>query len=269
MKILVLASAALMFGAFQASAQAISSGGSIALNWDQCYGDGSIYNKTFACDTNSGVEEIVISATPPTDIPAVLAMQADIFLMSSGASLAPWWNLATGCRSGPPSALSASFNFTTDPPSSCLDPWQGAAAGGSAYTSGFPSPNGARAQMVCAVAAPVAVLAGRELRVAKVVINHSKTVGAGACAGCSDPMCIVLRIVEFDQNPGLGNSFLVQPKAGTNSDLLTWQPGVTPQRTFVDCDPGQNPHSCEKTLQCVSVTPTSRSTWGAIKSMYR
>ena len=264
-----LAVLALLPTATRAQSQAL---GSVAINWDQCYGDGPVYNKVFACNTNTGFDEFVISATPPADIPALVAISVVVDLAASNANLAPWWNLdpasgtSAGCRAGPPSAFSVFFT-PTGSTSSCVDPWQGQASGGSNYVSQqFGVPNLARLRMVCAVVAPVAVFANHELFLARVRISHTKTVGTGACAGCADPMCMMLNSVELDQQPGMpgGNSFLILPNPGTDSDLLTWQTGASAHRV-IECQP---PH-CEKDLTCPAVTSTSRSTWGAIKSMYR
>ena len=255
-----LAVLALLPTATRAQSQAL---GSVAINWDQCYGDGPVYNKVFACNTNTGFDEFVISATPPADLPALVAISVVVDLTASTANLAPWWDFENpGCRGVPPSALSAFFT-PAGSTSSCVDPWQGQAVGGSSYGL-FPI---ARLSVICAVAAPVAVFANHELFLARVRISHTKTVGTGACAGCTDPMCIMLASVELEQMPGLGNnSFLILPNPGTDSDLLTWQTGASAHRE-IGCSPP--PDGCGKLLTCPAVTSTSRSTWGAITSMYR
>jgi len=263
---IALSALALVFVSSAALAQ--TDPGSVALNWDQCYGDGPIYNKIFACNTNAGFDQLVVSATPSADVLAMVAAAVTIDLTISGSSLTPWWTMDTnpappGCRSG---ALSASFVAPTV--SACVDPWQGNASGGIDYQSAFNGPDRARMRLVCAVPAPVPVLAHQELFIARVVIFHTKTMGTGFCTGCVDPMCLMLSSVQLDQNPGLESPILVLPKPGTDSDLLTWQPGGAARRQIFLCPPGV-PNCSGKQLSCPSVTPALRSTWGAIKSMYR
>ena len=265
--LLLAALAALALANAPALAQ-VALQGSIALNWDQCYGDGSIYNKAFACDTNAGFDEFVVSATPPADIPALVAATMVVDLEISSSSLTPWWNFDTGCRSFP-SALSGSF--VAPAVSACVDPWQGNASGGFNYISGFGGPDRGRIRSVCALPTPVAVFANHELFITRVRIAHTKTVGTAFCPGCMDPVCLMLSAVELDQNPGLGNITLVLPKPGTDSDLITWQGAAARRQIYINpCPPDYIVIACpSKEMSCPSVTPTRRPTWGAIKGFYR
>jgi hypothetical protein len=248
-KTLLIAGALLCLGVSLASA------GGINLSWNDCgtTGQGA---QTFACNTNTGAPHIMVgSAVSPVDIPAMVAMAAVLDLQTNQAALSPWWNFdpsnppaSTGCRSGPPSALSASFDFTTGP-FACNDIWGGVASGGSNYQSQFGSANRGRIRLVCAVAAPVGVDNVTENYYFKVTFNNSKSTGTGNCAGCQDGACIVFNSIELDQNPGLGNTEISNP---LNSQFVTWQSG------------GGN-----VTGGCPAATPTRNSTWGSVKSLYR
>ena len=74
----------------------------------------------------------------------------------------------------------------------------------------------------------------------KVVISHAKTVGAGSCGGCSDGATLYLASVKLDQHTGVGDYTYTQPLGRA---YVTWQGG--------------------------SPVPTRKSTWGAVKSLYR
>ena len=40
----------------------------VNLRWDQCFSDGGVQNKTFACNTNVGVERLVMSLVLDSDM---------------------------------------------------------------------------------------------------------------------------------------------------------------------------------------------------------
>jgi hypothetical protein len=241
-KTLLIAGALLCLGVSLASA------GGINLSWTDCGAFGQL-QKNSACNTNTGANTVVGSAISPNVIPQCVAMSAVLDLQTNQAALTPWWGFGTGgCRSGPPSALSPSFDFTTST-FSCNDPWGGVAAGGSDYATGGGGPNRARIRLVCAVAAPIAVDDVTENYYFKVTYNMSKTVGTGACAGCTDGACIVFNSIELDQQPGLGNTEISNP---IDRQYVLWQAGG-----------GVTPGGCPQ------ATPSRNTTWGSVKSLYR
>ena len=220
--------------------------GGLNLSWDDCGPYGST-TKTFACNTNAGSNAIVCSAIPPVAMPQFVAMAATIMFTADNVTLPPWWTF-DGCRGGfLPNPLSLDLNFVGGP-FNCLDPWAGQASGGLNYTSGYSTPNNARFRMVCSVAAPSPLDGISENYFFRVVISNVKTTGAGSCAGCSIPMCIVLNQVELDQPAGIGDYVVTNP---LNSQFVVWQ--SAPLHTG-GCPPG---------------TPTRNTTWGSIKGMYR
>src|SRR5262249_32926734 len=77
-------------------------------------------------------------------------------------------------------------------------------------------------------------------------INNTKTAGLGACAGCQDPVCLVLNEVLLTSN----NSGDLKMTSPASSNYATWQGGF----------PGDP--------NCL-VTPTTNKTWGQLKSIYR
>jgi hypothetical protein len=225
---------------------AVNAGG-INLSWTDCGTFGQMQRNS-TCATNTGANTMVGSAISPNVIPQCVAMSAVLDLQTNQAALTPWWGFGTGgCRSGPPSALSPSFDFTTST-FSCGDPWGGVAAGGSDYATGGGGPNRARIRLVCAVAAPIVVDNSSENYYFKVTYNMSKTTGTGACAGCTDGACIVFNSIELDQQPGLGNTEITNP---IDRNFVIWQAG------------GSVAGGCPQAV------PTRNSTWGSVKSLYR
>ena len=158
------------------------------------------------------------------------------------------------------------------PPGSinCQDWAGGQAAGGiAAYTIGFAGP--ATARLTAATAVPVAnvatLAAGTEYFVAQFTINHAKTVGSGACAGCAEPVCIVFNSLNVVTLSNVANQLLMQGANGTNSQFVHWQ-GAAVQNLHLSCPSPFRP--CELLYTCtLASTPTRGSTWGAVKALYR
>jgi len=246
----------------------IADQGAVAINWDQCYGDGPISNKIFACDTNAGSDVLVVSATPFIDLPEFNGMAAIIDLLAlQPSSLSSWWHLETGgCRGTNPSQLS--LNLIPPAGVNCMDPWLPGAAGGAGYTANLAAnPSLSRIRVVAAIPGSNSLVAGQQYFVARVILNHERTVGIGACTGCTSPMCLFLLSVQLTQPIGIGDYTLYLPLPGTESDLLTYQTGAVAHRVINnDC---HNSLCDVKVYSCLSVTEVERPTWGAIKSMYR
>lgn len=163
------------------------------------------------------------------------------------------------------------------PPASashCLDVWQGTASGGVSY-SYPPYFNGsllneAEIRVVCAIPATVAVPAGAEVFVARVIITHGKTVGTGSCGGCLSGLCIGLNSVELDQPQGAANPgyLLFDSLPGTSSDAVGWQMSGVSMPSVINPN-YNNVYPVKFFTGCLTATNAARPTWGAIKRMYR
>ena len=241
---------ALSFCAAPAFAQGIN------LSWDDCGASGSL-NKTFACDSNTGIHVLVGSFVTDAYFVSVNGLTASLELMSACPAYPDWWRMRTGyCRS---TSLSASFDFTSGP-ANCFDYWQGGAIG----TASMGDPAGRRALVTLQCVLPVLdprigpIEEGAHVYAFKMVINNAKTVGPGACAGCQDDMCIVLNSILIHQTPGTpeGNRFLSNPDL---SQVVAWQGG---QWYWNHLEPGGNCFG-----DCP--TPTRARTWGQLKGLYR
>lgn len=227
------------------------------LRWNNCLGDGGAINRNFTCDTNSGVETLVGSFVPAWDINSATGIEIVMDLASAGTTMPAWWSFknAGACR-----IQSIATNFVLPATAvGCADWSNGQAAGGiGSYNIGLRGANTARVTLAIAVPLGAATdLVGRkEYFAVNLHINHSKTVGTGACGGCSTPVCIVLNRTKMT-TPVLGHeTYYVQgPSNLTDSDYATWQGGAGV--------------SASGTTGCPAATPSVRSTWGAVKSLYR
>jgi len=230
----------------------------VNLAWNHCLGEGTgVQNLDFACDTNTGSRTIVASMILPSDLPQATGILVHVRFTSASATLPAWWELrgSSSCRTG-----ALNVNMIADPANAvCADWSDGTAAGGQVGycstvnpTCGVPPPaNGAvlTASTFVSLDVPKALTAGTEYFLFNFVINNLKTVGPGSCAGCEIPVCIVFNDAYVDDVSGL-KFILVDPTApGTNS--VAWQGGGG------------------GATGCPGVTPTRRSTWASVKSLYR
>src|SRR5262249_25335648 len=107
------------------------------------------------------------------------------------------------------------------------DLWSGQATGAIAgyYTYWTPNsgmaPNRSQVKIGAAVPqdAPLSLSAGTEYYCFNLRLSATKTVGTGACAGCSTPVCIVLSQINSVQSDG-NNELLTDP---VTANILTWQ----------------------------------------------
>jgi|KBSSwiStaDraftv2_1062776.scaffolds.fasta_scaffold32212_1 hypothetical protein len=239
----------------------------VNIRWDNCFDDGGLMNKTFACNTNAGQEQLVVSLVLAEPMLDVSGQEIVVDIRSASATLPAWWAFknAGTCRLN-------SLAFTVGAVGSevnCTEWSGGQAVGGiGAYQIGSPGPNGAL--LKAAVAVPSTALAaldpGVEYISGRLRINNLKTTGTGACAGCTEPVCIYLTSINVT-SPVLGNN--VRLTTGANdvaSQIVTWQDGLV-RNLASNC----GLVGCFPTFDCVLAPPTSarNSTWGAVKSLYR
>jgi hypothetical protein len=251
----------------------------VNLRWDNCYGDGGAWNKTFACNTNLGSERLIGSFELDQPLTQVAGVEITLDLSTPGPLLPAWWVLsgAGGCRVATPPIL---IMNPTIPASAvnCTDWAGGAAAGGLAgYQIGQAGPNTAR--MIGGFAVAALNLAdlepGQEYFAFTVVINHAKTVGTGSCGGCDVSACLFLQEILLSTPPVAGQPSrdlrLTQGANFSGSQFATWQNGylIDIQRSCHEVVPGIP--ICRSSFNCVLATPTRThgSTWGQVKALYR
>jgi hypothetical protein len=231
----------------------------LSLSWQSCRGEGTgSSNRAFACDVNTGASEVlVVSFELPADLAQVSGNEVVLDLLSQSDPMPAWWDFknAGACR-----LTSLVFNQVADPNNVvCVDWAQGGSTGGiGAYSTGTPASMGnidpalapRHRRCVIALAVPPNALqdlvAGTEYFACNLTIDHAKTVGTGSCAGCSQPMCIVLQALNVT-TPVLANNIYIGNPSTPASNIVTWQ-GVGPN--------------------CLAV-PTRNATWGQVKALYR
>jgi hypothetical protein len=238
------------------TATAASAAQGVNLRWQACFGDGGLFNRSFACNVNTGSHQLVGSFELGADLGSVSGNEIIIDLASDGPVLPAWWEIrAPGvCRNA-----SLSFNTTISALAvNCFDWGNGLSVGGiGAYSIGLAGPNTAR--IVAAAAVPPSSLqelfGATEYFSFNAVVNNAKTVGTGACVGCEVPVCIVFNSLNLTTPIAANNRKLTGPTNGTDSDFCLWQGGGNP--------------GGPRGTGCPGATPTKSSTWGTVKSLYR
>jgi hypothetical protein len=239
------------------SATVASAAAGVNIRWQLCFGDAGAINRTFACNTNSGSSNVLAASfVLPADLPQGAAVGVHIDLATASATLPDWWQFTnTGaCRQ---TALSAAAQDGAG----CPDWAQGQASVSIAgYNVGaVGGPNTADINIANAVSLDLVqdLFAGQEYGVVKLTISNAKTVGTPSCAGCLVPACIVNQNVDMFSavNNGALHILMAGPTNGTDSNYCLWQGGAGIQ--------------VGNRIGCPAAVPTHKSTWGAVKSLYR
>lgn len=227
--------------------------GGVNLAWNNCVSEGGVSNRVGACTANTGTNALVGSFVPNADITGVTGIEIVIDLITGDetSAIPAWWEVSGvgACRAG---ALVA--NGTVNAANTICNDWaNGAAAGGlAAYnTAGTIAPLNQPAHrrivagFAVAAAAAADLFAANEYFAFNALINNTKSVGTGLCAGCTTPVCIVLNSINVV--PGTATSQFIGAGTGAGSNFATWQ-GTGPNCALV---------------------PTKNATWGQVKSLYR
>jgi len=226
----------------------------IAIRWDSCKG---FSNRNFACDRTTGSELLVGSFSPPSGIDHLVGVEVLMHITSADGSVPAWWRMweRGSCRQ---TSLSAVLNVSDEV--ECDDPWSGQAGGG-LYVYQVDGSNGVTVKLVVALPYPQPALtqAGQTYAAFKLMINHARTSGTGACAGCETPMCVRIEEIKLSEilgpkDPETGHYPVREttltggiPGMGGSSQVATWQGG---------------------TANCGAGT-AKPSTWSQLKDRYR
>lgn len=220
----------------------------IAFAWDDCRSGGGAALKTSGCGSDFGSQDLFASFMLDEAIEDAIGVVAVIDVQLGSSGLPDWWALQSGgCRVG---ELDAIATFTDRP--DCADPWADASLGATALLQGITptQPRGGANQMriyyAAAVPSAQAVdwAAGTTYHAVRLRLSNAHTTGVGACSGCTTPACIVLNGVELQRLTGPD---VVLSGNGSSQHLVNWQ-GTSP-----DC----------------AAVPVVRTSWGALRSLYR
>ncbi|MEQ1832916.1 MAG: hypothetical protein ABL977_07650 [Candidatus Eisenbacteria bacterium] len=245
----------------------------VNLRWDQCYADGGAQYKNFACDVNTGTDRMVGSFELASPILGVTGMEIYLHVGAASATLPAWWSVSgpggiVGCRNA--------VTLSLLPPAGaalCSDWAGGQGAGGLAQIQlNTQGPNHERFLGGSAVPAPVDLNAGQEYYAFTLNVTHTKTTGAGSCAGCLEPVVVFLSAIRIV--PGTNPSIDLNQGANfSGSRWVSWQNGY-PMNIRQGCSLTGGGLFCLNPTTFFdvvpySVTPTRNSTWGQVKSLYR
>lgn len=221
----------------------------VNLSWDACGATGQPIRSS-ACDTNSGPANVLIgSVVAPAGMKSFEGYFASMKVQSDSPNLPSWWqvrsswSMPNACRDG---AVAASVNFSGYP-TTCADFFAGRGIVWGVQDPAFPTPN----SMTFVVNGLVGstqwgpLSEGVEYYMFALTITNAKTVGVGACAGCSTGVCVSFESINLVQHNDLAQ--LVTGPA--LRDYVTWN----------------NPSPST----CAGSTPVRASTWGQVKSLYR
>lgn len=209
----------------------------VDLAWDGCLGDpGALSLKTFTCDRNTGEDQLYVSFVPAVSFTGGTVFEVALDLRTRGGlPISLWWqdSIPDGCRAD---------QFQADPvqPSGTpgcagwLPPFPDFFT--SRFNFRYPTPDAAHL-VVSVHTQPVSISAGQYYFACRLLVRHPATVGAGACAGCLDPVDITVSAVRLAK-PGF-EELINTPLA---DNLARWQQE--------------------------QATPARASTWSALKSLY-
>jgi len=211
------------------------------LRWNECEGPS---NRSFACDRSTGSEVLVGSFQSPASNDLVGIDVYFRFTTAEGAVPA-WWHMwdAGDCRRNS-SSLSVDMSTETE----CEDPWLGQATG--LYMPHSFDARGLDLRMVIAVPeqAIQRIAADRTYAAFRLTINHARSSGAAKCAGCEQPVCIVIEQMNLAMRDKRDVELTTgRPAPGGPGNIATWQGG---------------------TPSCGAGAPKS-STWSELKKRYK
>ena len=219
------------------------------LRWDACAADGGVANKDFACDTDAGSHRLVGSFLLDQPLADVAFIEVTLdFIVANDQVVPVWWEFFD-CRLG-----MLSGNSTWDPSSVNCDDWSlgtglGGLAGFSHEGSIAPADTASHRRIIFAAGAPSPypdLDANQDYFLLNLDISDFYTTQPGGCAGCTVPVCIVLNSISL-MNSTSQFTVLEGPQV-PGGNFATWQGGSG--------------------ASCAAV-PAKRTTWGAVKSLYR
>ncbi len=243
----LLAIVSLMTRVVPVEAQVTQAG--LAIGWEDCRTSpgAGLENRNFSCGLSLTDMPLIptLRLTDPVD--SVLAVEMVVDVIVSSSALPTWWNMAPGGCHGSPSGWGASLATAT----SCSDPWLGqGSATVMAWLEQFPGSTPQRGRLLVSAASLPGTLArfesGSPLALARIALRSDNSL---TCTGCSIPACLVFNSLLIRRLPGsLWEEATIATPEVAGATWVRWQGGLG-----ADCQ----------------ALPTRRSTWGAVKALYR
>jgi hypothetical protein len=259
-KLVLLSTASLLLCASIAHAQ-------LNLAWNNCITQATAAaDKAYACDGSANGTPFrgVLSFVSPANLGFFVGMQAVIDVRASTLTTLPdWWKLGLGeCRDGNFSFPISLTGVGTGTSGVCRNPWAGGGTGG-----GFLwlsenkgdlepptlSPGWGRVKLAFARDTEASLIQGQQYVAGVFTLDTFNDVdtGAGVCAGCALPACLVLNQIELLQVAGSPGGDLLILTAPETRAFVTWQGGAVGGGG------------------CPIEVPAKNVTWGSIKAIYR
>ena len=250
----------LLCGMLLAFTASMASAAGVSLHWNHCTLGGGVQNQVFLCDDDFGAFKAVGQFRLPAPLAGVTGIEFTLDLATASPTLPPWWQFNTGeCR-----ASNLSLNAVGPIGESCPDWAGGTAAGGlAAYNEHAFGPNTAHILGGFAVAAarPNLVATQDWFAFNMVILTDNTTAGGSggvACPGCDIAACIVFNGIKVVKpvTPGQPDqSVSITGAQIPGGNFVVWQGGLGTGTVL-----GQT---------CPAATPTHKSTWSAVKSLYQ
>jgi hypothetical protein len=220
----------------------------LSLGWLDCRagGNSGANHLEFGCPV-SGIVELslypgLVLAAP---VDSVISIELVIDVDVADVTLPPWWHTEPGgCRAGGWAA-----DALTAP--ACIDPWDG--AGVSDVQGWIPGQPGGLDHhgrlLIAAAPAPGTLAAFAADTPYSLAHARLRSTNPASCAGCTTPACLVFNSVLIRRLPGSSvEEVFVSGPEQPGLERVVWQGGAG-----ADCN----------------AVPVRRSTWGAVKSLYR
>jgi hypothetical protein len=227
------------------SASTCAHAAGLSIAWEDCRLGSGLANQAYGCQSELVELQLYPAFVLEADVDSVYAFELVIDVDVAAAELPAWWRMESGgCR-----ANGWSADITAA--SSCGDPWQG--QGVAAFQGWLPGEPGGVARhgrLLIAVAASPGTWATLAPDVAwtaaRVLLRTNKTL---TCGGCSTPACLVFNSILLRRLPGTSvETVTLSVPESAGAERISWQGGSG--------------------ADCQSV-PARRTTWGAVKSLYR
>ena len=218
----------------------------IAIAWHDCRSPGGagFSSQNYGCTSNIVTIPLFPSFTLESSVDSVYSMELVIDVVVAADPLPEWWHTEpNACRAN---GWAADASFA----GSCADTWTG--TGSAAWQGWLPGQPGSQSNhgrlLIAASVLPENAVALDPLvayTACRVLLRTNSTTD---CPGCAVDACLVLNSILLRRLPGSSvEEVLLSVPESVGSNMVSWQ---------------------GNTADCQAV-PVRRTTWGAVKALYR